>query len=77
MSIFKLILIEKRNESYNEKIHEKFIKAKNRDKAYDKALKTTSTFFDSYGMPDKDMIFWYDENNTALWIKSLEKLKIV
>jgi hypothetical protein len=82
MSIFRLILSEKRDKFYFEGIHEKFIKAQNRDKAYNKALKIVATFFNNYkdapiGVPDKDMIFWFNGEYAAIWIKSLDELKII
>lgn len=82
MKFYKLTLNEKRGEFSLDKTHERFIRAKNRGKAYDKSLKTVSLFFNDYlngsiGKPDKDMIFWFDGNHTAIWIKSLEELKII
>lgn len=82
MSIFRLILSEKRDEFYFEGIHERFIQAENRDNAYNKALKIAATFFDHYkdsvtGIPDKDFIFWFKEDFAAIWINSLEELKII
>ncbi len=82
MSIFRLILSEKRDEFYFEGIHERFVQAKNRDKAYNKALKIAATFFNNYsdaptGIPDKDMIFWFNDDYAAIWINSLEQLEIV
>ena len=82
MSIFRLILSEKRNEFYFDSIHEKFIKAKNRDAAYNKSLRIAATFFNSYqdaptGIPDKDMIFWFNEDYAAIWINSLEELEVI
>jgi len=82
MKIFRLILSEKRGENYYEKIHEKFIKAKNRDIAYSKSLKIAATFFNNYqdssiGIPDKDMIFWFNNDYAAIWINSLKVLKVI
>lgn len=82
MKIFRLILSEKRGENYYESIHEKFIKARNRDIAYSKSLKIAATFFSNYydaptGIPDKDMIFWFNNDYAAIWINSLEVLKII
>ncbi len=82
MSIFRLILSEKRDRFYYERIHERFIKAKNRDNAYNKALKIAATFFNNYedaptGIPDKDFIFWFNGGYAAIWINSLEEVKII
>jgi len=86
MKVFRLILSEKRGKNYYEKIHEKFhekfIQAKNRDAAYSKSLKIAATFFSNYydaptGIPDKDMIFWFNNNYAAIWINSLEALKVI
>ena len=82
MKIFRLVLSEKRNENYYEEIHERFVQAKSRDNAYSKALKIAATFFNNYkdapiGIPDKDMIFWFNDNYAAIWINSLEELEIV
>ena len=60
MRFYKLTLTEKKGEFYFEETCKKFIKAKNRDLAYDKALKIATTF----GKPDKDMIFWL-QNRTS------------
>lgn len=81
MKVFKLTLSEKRDEFYFDNIHEKYIEAGNRDKAYDKALKIAATFFNDYkdaniGIPDKDMIFWFNGGYAAIWINSLEELKV-
>jgi len=67
MRFYKLVLSEKRDEFYFEVIYEIFIKAKNRDKAYNKALKIAATF----GESDEDMIFWTEGGNAAIWIKTL------
>ena len=82
MRIFKLVLSEKRDEFYFEGIHEKFVKAKNRDAAYNKSLKIAATFFRDYndatiGIPDKDMIFWFNGDYAAIWINSLEEMEII
>ena len=82
MRVFRLILSEKRNEFYFDGIHKKYIKAENRDKAYNKALKIAATFFNNYkdaeiGIPDKDMIFWFNNDYAAIWINSLEELELV
>ena len=82
MKIFKLILSEKRGEDYYDKIHEKFVKAENRDNAYNKALKIAATFFKDYkdsqtGIPDNDMIFWFNGDYAAIWINSLEEVKVI
>jgi len=73
MSIFRLILNEKRDKFCFKVTYEKFIKAKNRDEAYGKSLKIASTF----GEPDRDMIFWSNGNNSTIWINSLEEIEIV
>jgi len=82
MRIFKLILSEKRDKFYFERIHKRYIQAQNRDNAYSKALKIAATFFNNYkdaptGIPDKDMIFWFNNDYAAIWINSLEELKII
>ena len=82
MRIFKLTLNEKRNGIYLNKTHERFVQAESRDNAYSKALKIAATFFNNYkdaptGIPDKDMIFWFKEDYAAIWINSLEELKII
>ena len=82
MSIFRLILNEKRSIINYEGSHERFIRAKNRDNAYNKALKVAATFFSNYkdaptGVPDKDIIFWFNGDYAAIWINSLEELKII
>ena len=82
MSIFKLILSEKRDLISYEGIHERFIKAKDRDLAYNKALKIAATFFNNYkdaptGIPDKDMIFWFNGDYAAIWINNLEEVDII
>ena len=82
MRVFKLILSEKRDEFYFDGIHEKFVQAENRNKAYGKALRIAATFFDSYrdaptGIPDKDMIFWFNDGCAAIWINSLEELEVI
>ena len=82
MSIFRLILSEKRDEFYFDGMHERFIQAENKDNAYNKALKIAATFFSVYkdastGIPDKDMIFWFNGDYAAIWIKSLDELKVI
>lgn len=82
MSIFRLVLSEKRDLIDYEGFREKFLEAENRDKAYNKALKIAATFFNNYkdapiGIPDKDMIFWFSNDYAAIWIKSLEELKVI
>jgi hypothetical protein len=82
MKLFKLTLSEKRDKFYFEGAHEKFIQAENRDNAYNKALKVAATFFKNYkdaptGIPDKDMIFWFKGSYAAIWIQSLEELKVI
>jgi len=82
MKFFKLTLSEKRGEDYYEKIHKKYIQAENTDQAYNKSLKIAATFFQNYqdadtGIPDKDMIFWFNDNYAAIWINSLEEMKTV
>ena len=73
MKFYKLILTEKKGEFYFEETREKFIKAKNRDLAYNKALKIAATF----GKPDKEMIFWIRNRDSAVWIKSLEEISMI
>ena len=82
MKVFRLKLNEKRDCIKYEGSHERFLKAKNRDVAYNKSLKIAATFFDNYqdaptGIPDKDMIFWFNDNYAAIWINSLEELEII
>ncbi len=81
MKIFKLLLSEKRDKICHEGVHEKFIKAHSRDEAYDKALIVASTLFNNYydapTIPDKDFIFWFDGDDSAVWINSLEELKVI
>ncbi len=82
MKIFRLKLNEKRNCIGYEGSHEKFVQAENRDKAYNKSLKIAATFFDNYqdaptGIPDRDMIFWFNNDYAAIWINSLEELEIM
>ncbi len=82
MKVFKLVLSEKRGEDYYDKIHEKFVKAEDRDNAYSKALEIAATFFKNYkdsqtGIPDKDMIFWFNNDYAAIWINSLEEVKVI
>ena len=82
MKVFRLILSEKRGENYYERIHKKYIQAKSRDMAYDKSLKVVATFFNNYkgapiGIPDKDMVFWFNDDYAAIWINSLEELKLI
>jgi len=82
MRFFRLILSEKRDEFYFESIHEKFVKAENRDNAYNKSLKIAATFFNRYkdvstGIPDKDIIFWFKGDYAAIWINSLEEIKVI
>ncbi len=81
MRYYKLLLNEKREGLCYEGVHEKFVKAENRDCAYNKSLKIAATFFQRYhdaptGIPDKDMIFWFNKN-TSVWINSLEEIKMV
>lgn len=73
MKFYKLILTKKKDELSIEEIYGKCIKAKNRDLAYDKALKIAGTF----GKPDKDMIFWSQNRDSAMWIKSLEEIDTI
>ena len=82
MKYYKLVLSEKRNENYYEEIHEKFVQAKSRNNAYSKALKIAATFFNNYkdaptGIPDRDMIFWFNNNYAAIWINSLEEINFI
>jgi len=82
MKYFKLLLSEKRDKFYFDGIHERFIQAKNKDNAYSKSLKIAATFFSNYGdaptgIPDKDMIFWFNNDYAAIWINSLEELKFI
>lgn len=82
MHIFRLTLSEKRDTFYFENIHERFIQAENRDVAYNKSLKIAATFFNRYndaptGIPDKDMIFWFNDDYAAIWINSLEELEVM
>jgi len=82
MRIFELVLSEKRNKLCFEGIHKQYIQAENRDSAYSKALRIAATFFNNYkdapiGIPDKDMIFWFNNDYAAIWITSLEELKII
>ena len=82
MKYYKLILSEKRDESYFDNVHEKFIQANDRDAAYNKSLKIAATFFNNYqdaptGIPDKDIIFWFNEDYAAIWINSLEEIKFI
>lgn len=82
MKIFRLILNEKRDLIHYEGIHEKFIKAQNRDDAYGKSLRIAATFFDTYkdaptGIPDKDFIFWFNGDYAAIWINSLEEINFI
>jgi len=82
MKMFKLILSEKRGFVRYEGIHKKFIKAENRDTAYNKALRIAATFFNNYknapvGIPDKDFIFWFNGDYAAIWINSLEELNFI
>ena len=81
MKIYELKLSEKRGEDYYEGIHKKYIKADNWNKAYNKALKIAASFFNNYidapiGLVDKDFVFWFNGNYAAIWINSLEELKI-
>jgi len=82
MKFFKLVLSEKRGENSYEGIHKRFIKAKNRDTAYNKALKVAAAFYNNYkdattGIPDKDMIFHFNNNFYAIWINSIEELEVI
>lgn len=82
MKYYRLILNEKRDKFYFDGIHEKFIQAKSRDAAYDKSLKIAATFFNNYydaptGIPDKDMIFWFNDDYDAIWINSLEEINFI
>lgn len=82
MKYYRLILSEKRDEFYFDSIHEKFVQAENRDKAYGKALKIAATFFKDYkdapiGIPDEGTIFWFNNDYAAIWINSLEEIKII
>ena len=78
MKVFKLILSEKIGKFSVEEEYERFIKAKNRDFAYDKSLKAAASFFDNedIGSPDEDMIFWFENNYPAIWIRSLDQINI-
>ncbi len=82
MKIFRLMLSEKRDIINYEGIHERFVKAEDRNNAYDKSLKIAATFFNDYkdgptGIPDKNMIFWFNGDYAAVWINSIEELKII
>ena len=82
MKIFKLVLSEKRDKFCWENVHEKYIKAENRNNAYNKALKIAATFFKGYsgastGIPDKDFVFWFNDDYAAIWINSLEEIEVV
>ncbi len=82
MKVFRLLLSEKRDNIYYEGSHEKFIEANNRDEAYNKSLKVAATFFNNYydaptGVPDKDFIFWFNNDYAAIWINSLEEVELI
>ncbi len=82
MKVFRLLLSEKRDIISCEGIHEKFIEADNRDEAYNKSLKIAATFFNNYydapiGIPDKDFIFHFNDDYVAVWINSLEEIKLM
>ena len=72
MRIFKLVLSEQKGIIHYDGIYEKFIKAENREDAYNKSLKIITTM----GSPDKDMIFWLNDNN-SMWMKSLDEIEII
>jgi len=82
MKFFELILSERRGENCYEGIHKRFIKAKNRDNAYNKSLIVAANFYNNYkgattGIPDKDMIFYFNNNFYAIWINSLKELEVI
>ncbi len=74
MKVFKLLLSEKRNGYCSDGIYKRIIKAKNRNLAYDKSLKIISNF-PYFNKCDKDMIFWFDNRQIALWINGIEEIK--
>ena len=82
MKIYKLKLSEKRNCINYEGTHCKYVEANNKEEAYNKSLKIAATFFKNYkdaptGIPDKDFIFWFNEDYVAIWINSIEEIEIV
>ncbi|MHA1470960.1 MAG: hypothetical protein ACTSSP_10445 [Candidatus Asgardarchaeia archaeon] len=82
MRYFRLVLSEKRGEYYFDSIHEKFVHAQNRNKAYKKALKIAATFFKNYknaptGIPDEDTIFWFNGDYAAIWINDLKEIEMI
>ena len=82
MNFFELMLSEKRGKNCYDGIHKKYIKAQNREEAYNKALQIAATLFNCYydaptGTPDKDFIFWFNGDYAAIWINSLEEIKVV
>jgi hypothetical protein len=82
MAIYEMVLSEKIGQFSIENDHRKYIKADNRDSAYDKALKIAANYFNEYtlmtGIPNEEMIFFSSGNIIfAVWIKSIDELEVV